>query len=300
MPSAYRLSGLLDVEALGRALGGVSARHEVLRTRFVEREGSVVQEVLPAGPVDVDVVVVPEGGDREEVLAGLVAERAVEPFDLDGYVPLRVVLLRVSADDHVLLVVMHHAFTDAWSDEIFWRELGELYGAAVDGRPAELPGLGVQYLDVARWQHGLREQGVLGTQLDYWEHALAGVPVLELVVDRARPAMQSGRGEDVRFVVPAEAARALRRVAQDSGATMFMTLLAAYQVFLGRVCGQRDVAVGCPMTGRTRPETAPLMGYFVNVVALRARWEPGERFTAVLEQVRATVLEGMAHQDVPF
>ncbi|MEV6166571.1 condensation domain-containing protein, partial [Streptomyces sp. NPDC052052] len=164
VPSAYRLAGLLDVEALGRALAGVVGRHEVLRTRFVERGGSVVQEVVPAGPVGVDVVVVPEGRGREEVLAGLVAERAVEPFDLDGHVPLRVVLFRLAADDHVLLVVTHHAFTDAWSDEIFWRELGEFYGAEVEGRSVELPVLGLQYLDVARWQHGLREQGVLGAQ----------------------------------------------------------------------------------------------------------------------------------------
>ncbi|MFD3488875.1 condensation domain-containing protein, partial [Streptomyces sp. NPDC058665] len=300
VPSAFRLVGRLDVGALEGALAGVVGRHEVLRTRFVERGGSVVQEVLPAGPVRVEVVSVPGGAGGEGLLEELVAERAGEPFDLDGHVPLRVVLFRLGVDEHVLLVVTHHAFTDAWSDEIFWRELTVLYGAAVGGGVAGLPELGLQFLDVARWQYGLRERGVLDAQLDYWGGRLAGVPVLDLPVDRVRPAVQSGRAGHVGFVVPAGVVEGLRRLARGADATMFMTLLAVYQAFLGRVCGQRDVTVGCPMAGRSRPEVAPLIGYFVNTVVLRGQCEPGMRFVDFLGQVRGSVLEGMAHQDVPF
>ncbi|MBB5803972.1 amino acid adenylation domain-containing protein/non-ribosomal peptide synthase protein (TIGR01720 family) [Saccharothrix ecbatanensis] len=274
-PLAVRLRGALDVPRLERALTGLVARHESLRTTFPAVDGLPVAVVHP--PTD---VVLPVVGEMP----------ALEPFDLSEGPLFRPVLVRRGPDDHVLALTMHHIVTDGWSGGVLMADLTALYGGA------ELPPLPIRYGDFAAWQ---REQP-LDVQLDYWRGQLADVPALELPTDRPRPPVQTTAGAQTEFVVPAPVANRLRELARAVDGTLFMALVAACQVLFHRWSGQDDFAVGTVASGRDRPETQDLVGFFVNTVTLRARIEPSATFPEFLVRTRDTVLDAFAHQEVPF
>src|SRR6266704_2553034 len=222
------------------------------------------------------------------------------PFDLAAGAVVRACLARLGADEHVLVLSVHHVVSDERSGQILRQELAVLYQAARAGEPDPLPPLGVQYADFAVWQRGWLTGEVLDGQLDYWRGQLAGAPVLELPADRPRPPLRSAAGGVVRFAVPAEVAGGLREVARQGGASMFMTVLAAFMVLLDRYTGTDDVVVGTPVADRGRAETEDLIGFFVNTLVLRADLSGDPSFTALLGRVRAMALQAYAHQDLPF
>ncbi|HEX2090982.1 MAG TPA: amino acid adenylation domain-containing protein, partial [Longimicrobiaceae bacterium] len=299
MPAAFRLQGELDVGVLERAFSEVVRRHEVLRTTFLMEGGEPQQVVAPAGPWR---LVVEDVGERDEAeVDRRLREEANRPFDLQSGPLFRAMLLRLSARGHVLLVTLHHIVSDGWSMEILFRELASLYEAFLRGQPSPLPELPIQYADFALWQRERLRGAVLERQLTYWKEHLAGAPaVLELPMDRPRPAVQSFRGALVPVRLEAEVTQGLQRVARREGATLFMVLLAAYKVLLSRYARQEDVVVGSPIAGRTRREVEGLIGLFINTLALRTDLggEPG--FGEVVGRVREGLLGAHAHQELPF
>ncbi|HYH79361.1 MAG TPA: amino acid adenylation domain-containing protein, partial [Longimicrobium sp.] len=304
VPVALRLRGELDAAALAWALGEVVRRHEVLRTTFgVDAEGEPVQVIGPPAPVplpELDLLSVP-ASERDALVERLAREEAGRPFDLARGPVLRCALLRLGAAESVFLFTMHHSASDDASAEILVREVSALYAARVRGGEANLPELPVQYADYAVWQRRWLEGEALERQLGFWRGRLAGAPaVLELPTDRPRPAVAGDRGDAVRFSVPAAAAAKLREVGRREGATLFMTLLAAWQALLARYGAGDDVVVGTPVAGRTRRETEGLIGFFVNMLVVRTGLEGDPAFREVVARVRDGVLEAQAHQDLPF
>ncbi len=311
IPSALRLAGRLEVECLARALAGIVRRHESLRTTFAERGGEGVQVVgppfAPALPV-IDLHGLSEGRSegmperREAETRRLLGDEAGRPFDLSTGPLLRAALIGLGPDEHVLMLSMHHIAGDNWSTELLVRECTLLYQAFSEGRPPALPELPIQYSDYAVWQRGWLQGEELETQLAYWRKELAGAPtILELPTDRPHPPVQSFRGRILTAALPPELAGALRQVAQQQGATLFMALLAGLQALLGRLSGQDEVLVGTPIAGRHRLEVEGLIGLFVNTLVLRGRLD-GERptFRLLLERARHAALDAYGHQDLPF
>jgi amino acid adenylation domain-containing protein len=303
MPYALRLRGPLDVGAMARALDALRARHESLRTVFAFAEGTPVQVVEPARPRPLPVEDL--GGLPEERCHAIAAERiraeAVTPFDLARGPVLRARLLRLAPDDWGLLLTLHHIVSDGWSTGILIGELSVLYTALARGDEARLPALPVQYPDFAAWQRGWLAGATLERQLAYWRERLAGAPpLLEIPTDRPRPAVQSPRGAHRQFAVSERTTAALRELTLREGATLFMTLLAAWQALLARWSGQDDVLVGTPIAGRNRVETEGLIGFFVNTLVLRADLGGAPGLRGLLAQVRETTLGAYAHQDIPF
>jgi amino acid adenylation domain-containing protein len=298
VPIALRLDGPLDPAALERSLGEVVRRHEPLRTRFVERDGQPWQEIV--SPVsfpwpamaDIDLRALPTDLRAGE-LARLGREEEARPFDLSRAPLLRATLARLDREAHALFLTLHHIVSDAWSDEILLRELAAAYA----GRP--LPGLPVRYADYARWQRSWPEV-FLASRLAHWRDRLAGLAGLELPADRPRPPVQSFRGGVISFTVPGELTAALRDLTRHRGATLFMVLLAAWQSVLGRLAGQDDVAVGSPVANRGRSEIEGLIGFFVNLLALRTDLSGDPAFAELLGRVRRMALDAYAHQELPF
>ncbi len=301
-----RLSGELNLAALRSALDALVARHESLRTTFGTIDGHGVQVVAPQGEMPLRVVDLGVAGDLPsghlaEALDRLLAEElSAQPFDLRHGPLARVVLVRLAADDHVLLLNQHHIITDGWSVGILVSELAELYDASVRGTTAALPALPVQYPDYAVWQRDRLADPDLARQLGYWRDQLAGMQVLELPTDRPRTVVRTTGGAVLRRDLPAELVERLSRVGQAHEATLFMTLTAVVQVLLARYSGQRDIALGTVTSGRHQTELENLVGFFVNTLVLRSRVEPTDPFSEFLDQVRETVLEAFAHDEVPF
>ncbi|HEX6370148.1 MAG TPA: amino acid adenylation domain-containing protein [Longimicrobium sp.] len=297
-----RLRGAVDAEALRRALRDLVHRHDALRTVFPPRDGRPVQVVTAAAPFDlpiVDLSVLPADlAEREAERRA--AEEARRPFDLANGPLFRAVLVRLAADDSVLLLSLHHVAADGWSMEIVFRELAHLYAAHAEGRTPKLPPLPVQYPDFAAWQRRWLTGPRLERQIGWWRERLAGAPVLELPTDRPRPGTPSHRGGQVEFRVDAATARAVDALARAAGATRFAVLLAAFQLLLSRWSGQDDVVVGTPVAGRGRPETEGMVGLFVNTLALRTDLSGDPAFREVVRRVREGVVGAFAHQDVPF
>ncbi|BCG24566.1 pyoverdine synthetase D [Pseudomonas tohonis] len=302
LPSAVRLSGPLDRSALERAFAGLVARHASLRTVF-DASGERLQLCplqRPLGVAFEDCSAWTEAAREEHLRQEALAE-SLRPFDLEQGPLLRVRLIRLGAEQHVLLLTLHHIVSDGWSMNVLIDELGQLYAAAVEGRAANLPDLPVQYADYALWQRSWLEAGEQERQLAYWRAALGDrQPVLELPVDHARPARASYRGERHEFTLPMPLASALRTAAREQGLTLFMLLLAGFEVLLQRYSGQDDLRIGVPVANRNRAEVEGLIGLFVNTQVLRARFQPELRIRALLEQVRECVLGAQAHQDLPF
>ncbi|WP_245533657.1 condensation domain-containing protein, partial [Actinoalloteichus spitiensis] len=299
---AYRLSGDLDLAALGAALSGVLIRHTALRTTFESVDGVGQQRIHAQRDVPIRLVELTGTTvvDRAAELHQLLRSEMNTPFDLATGPLLRVLLVREEEDRHVLSVTMHHIVTDGWSMGVFLRDLSALYAAAVRGERAQLPELPVRYVDWAVWQQRNASGPDWERHLDYWRNQLTGLPVLELPTDHPRPAVRTGAGAVHTFEVPAGVVSRLTSVARDGEATLFMALAAITQLVLSRHSGQDDIAVGTVVSGRDRAEVEDVVGFFVNTVVLRSRVEPGGSFAALLARVRETVLGAFAHQDVPF
>ncbi|MFE6993840.1 condensation domain-containing protein, partial [Streptomyces pharetrae] len=280
------------------ALDGLVARHEALRTTFAEQDGQPWQLVRPPHPVDLVADDLTTAPDPRAALEELLEREAATPFDLAAGPLLRARLARTAADEHVLALAVHHIVTDGWSLGVLGRDLGELYAAAHERRRPELPELPVRYADHAAWQRARTEQAE--RQLAHWREKLDGVPPLELPTDRPRPAVRTRDGALVTFALPAELTDRLRERGREADATLYMALLTACTVLLSRWADQDDFAVGTVTAGRERPELHDVVGMFVNTLVLRNQVRPGMSFRALLEQVRGTVLDAFAHQDVPF
>ncbi|MET0236256.1 MAG: non-ribosomal peptide synthase/polyketide synthase [Kibdelosporangium sp.] len=288
-PLAVRLRGPIDVDALSRALGAVVSRHESLRTTFSSIDGKGVQVVNPAYEVP---LAVREVSDVEQAL---VAESR-RPFDLAQGPLLRAHLLRVGPDEHVLALVMHHIVTDGWSGGVLMSDLAEFYRAELTGTSPNLPELPVQYADFAAWQ---RDQDS-GDQLGYWRGRLDGLVPVELPTDRPRPPVHTDHGAVQEFTLPQEVVDKLRAHTRQNNSTLFMALVATCQILLQRWSGQDDIAVGTVSSGRERAELEQLVGFFVNTLVLRSTVDNSGTFAGLLGDVRETVLQAFAHQDVPF
>ena len=303
LPLAVRLTGKLAFRALEETLSEIVRRHEVLRTTFRAVDGQPVQVIHPSQRVPValiDLLGLSEAAQQEES-ERLLAADARRPFDMAAGPLLRVTLLRLSAKEHVVLFTMHHIVSDGWSMSVFVKEVAALYEAYLEGKVSPLPELSVQYADYAVWQREWLQGEVLAGQVDYWREQLRGAPaVLELPTDKVRPLVQRHRGAHHSFSLPVALTRQLRELSRSESASLFMTLLAGWQLLLGRYSGQDDVVVGTPIANRHRGEVEPLIGFFVNTVALRTRLEAGLSFRALVGQVKETALGAYAHQDVPF
>ena len=242
-----------------------------------------------------------EPTERERLSQQLAAEEAYRPFNLRRGPLLRTTLLRLAPDDHVTLFTMHHVISDAWSVGVFVKEFTALYAAFKADEQSPLSELSIQYGDYAEWQRDSLQGEELEKQLSYWEEHLAAVPaVIELPMDRARPTMPSGNGAKLAFDLGKELLSSLKELSQRKGATLFMTLLAAWQVLLYRYSGQDQVCVGTPVAGRTRAETENLIGFFINTLVLRTDLSGNPTFVELLQRVRAVCLGAYAHQDIPF
>jgi Condensation domain len=274
LPLAWRLIGTLNISALEQSLNEIVRRQENLRTTFPSVEGQPIQViapelVLPLPVVDLQASPVSE---RKATVQRLAAEEARRPFDLAHGPLMRATLLRLSDEDHALLLTLHHIVFDGWSADVFWRELATFYTAICTGQPLSLPALPLQYADFAVWQRQWLQDHVVDAQLTYWKQHLGDpLPILELPTDRPRPPVQTFQGARQSLDLPAPLTTALKAFSQQEGATLFMTLVAAFQVLLCRYTGQTDVVVGTPIAGRTRIEIESLLGFFANTLVLRVK-----------------------------
>jgi acyl carrier protein len=303
IPFALRLTGRLDLGVLGRALDEIVRRHESLRTTFTLFEGRPAQVI--ALPARAGLRLIDLGGfgqtEREAETLRLAAEEARTPFDLGRGPLLRATLVRRGEEDHVLLFTMHHIISDGWSLGVLVREVAALYDAFLAGLPSPLEELPLQFADYAYWQREWLQGEVLEGQLAYWRTRLKGAPTtLELAAARPRPAVLSHRGSIAHVRLSAELTNALKALGRREGATLYMTLLAAFQTLLYRYSGQEQVVVGSPVANRNRRETERLIGCFLNVLALRTDLSGNPTFRELLGRVRETALGAYQHQDVPF
>lgn len=303
LPFSLKLTGTPSVERLERAFALLIERHLAFRTRFETVDGELRQSIGPPFTVPIPVVDLRSlaDGERQAETERRVFEESRRPFDLESGRLLRILLIRTRDDAYVLLVTTHHAVADGWSAVIVLRELPLLYDAAAHGVAASLPVLPTQYIDYAVWQHARAGGPDAERDLAYWTERLAGAPpVLELPTDAPRPVAQTFRGAAHLSQLPPSLTAALKAFSRQRGVTPFMTLLSAFAVLMFRHTGQTDLVIGTPVAGRDRPEVEPIIGCFINTLALRIDVDPAASFEALLEQVRTTALDAYAHQDVPF
>ena len=296
IPSALRLKGQLDLAALQRSFDSLLARHESLRTHIRQDHDGAVQVIEP--PMSLPIT---QADADEAQLNARVQALIAQPFDLQEGPLLRVTLLRLAADEHVLVLVQHHIVSDGWSMQLVVEELVQLYAGYSQGQDVQLPALPIQYADYAVWQRSWMDAGEKQRQLAYWRELLGGEQsVLELPFDHQRPAVQSHRGARLAFELTPELTQGLKALAQQQGVTLFMLLLASFQTLLHRYSGQEEIRVGVPIANRNRSETERLIGFFVNTQVLKADVHGQMSVEQLLQHVRQRALEAQAHQDLPF
>lgn len=297
-----RMTGPLSVDALTRTIDQVAARHDTLSMSFREIEGELRQVVEPLPPTALDLIDLSHLAGAVQMAAAWEIAGAFRQkvFDLTQPPLWRVLLFRLAPSDFIFVRVVHHIITDGWSSSIFWREVSLLYTSYVTDRPAPLPPPPLSYRDFSVWQREWLAGERLATLRKYWNERLADLPPLNLPLDRPRPLQMSHRGAAESFVVEDALRAQLATLARSTGATLYMLLLAAFQVLLHRYSGQTDLAVGSPIANRTRPETEGLHGFFVNTLVMRADCSGNPSFRTLLEQVRQQALEAFAHQELPF
>jgi len=301
IPVALRLHGQLDLAALQRSFDSLLARHEVLRTTFSLHEQLPRQIIQPEGALAIHVATLQPSDDPNVAIAQFISQRTQTLFDLQQGPVIRVDLLQVAADDHVLVITTHHIASDAWSMQVMVQELIALYAGFSKGEPQRLPPLALQYADYAQWQRQWMDAGERERQLAYWVAQLESeAALLELPYDRARPAEQSFNGARIETQLPEALGASLRGLAKQHNVTPFMVLLASFQLLLHRYSRQEDVRVGVPVANRNRLETEQLIGFFVNTQVLKAQIDSQMTVTELLQQVRHTALEAQTHQDLPF
>ena len=300
---ALRLRGELDINALEQTINHIIARHESLRTRFKTVDGQPVQIVSSHHEIDLifaNLEDLPEA-EREPEARRLAYAEAWSPFDLSRDYPIRATLVRLDDDHHWLLLTMHHIAGDGWSMGIFSKELSSVYNSITTNRPIELPELPIQYTDFAEWQREWLQGEVFEEQMGYWKKSLAGAPPeLKLPTDHPRPAHQSFQGASRSIKLSQNLSQDIAEFSRREGATLFMTMLAAFQSLLFRYTGQKDVVVGTPIAGRNQVEIENLIGFFVNTLALRTNFAGSPTFRQLLQRVKETTLGALAHQDLPF
>jgi len=302
LPVGVRLEGQLDVAALERSMRELFDRHESLRTTFALVDGEPVQVIKPDVDVRLPLVELKHLGSREREAEArrLATDEAHAPFNLSVGPLLRARLLKLSDDDHVLLLTMHHIVSDGWSMGVLVREMVALYEAFSQGGPSPLNDLKIQYADYAEWQRGYVQGEVMEGLLEYWKGQLVGPPILQLPTDRPRPVVQNYRGAKRSLELGTEVTDALKELSRREGATLFMTLLAAFAVLLYRYSGQEDILVGTDIANRNRSEIEGLIGFFVNMLVMRIKPSGNSRFLELLRRVRDVALGAYAHQDLPF
>ncbi len=293
---------MLHRKALHEGLQELIQRHEILRTTFQKREDLPVQvihaeEVLHLPVVDMQGL---SQEERSQQVHRLIQQERQQPFNLAKGPLFRTLLVQLAPEEHVLLMVMHHIISDAWSNKVFFQELTSLYQAFVAGRLSPLQPLPIQYADYAVWQRRWLQGAVMDAQLGYWKRQLAGASALDLPLDHPRPPMQTFQGASQRLHLPAALSQGLLRLSQQENVTVFMVLLAAFQVLLARYSGQTDICVGTPIANRTRAELEGLIGFFVNTLVLRTDLLGNPSFQQLLTRVREVALGAYMHQDVPF
>lgn len=302
MLMALRLAGSLDKTALTAALNEIIRRHETLRTTFTTLRGDLVQVVAPALALAIlttDLTALP-ATDREGTIQRLVMAAARQPFDLTQGPLMRAALLRLSAEEHVAILVMHHMISDGWSQSVLLRELTVLYHAFLAGQALSLPELPIQYADYVLWQRQWLHSTTFVSYLRYWQQQLADLPVVHLPTDKPRSTPQPLTRARRFHVLSSSLTAALHQLSQREGATMFMILLTAFHVLLARHSGQDDIVVGTAVANRSRAEVEGLIGAFVNTLLLRTTLPGNPTFREALHHVREVMLAAYAHQDLPF
>nr|WP_324295144.1 non-ribosomal peptide synthetase [Burkholderia pseudomallei] len=308
MSGAVRLDGPLNREVLQRALNRIVMRHEALRTCFAREEGEPIQVIQPHADLTVSYhdlreaeSIRHEAGNREQRAKNLSQAHASAPFDLSRDLPVRVLLLQLADEAHVVQVVMHHIASDGWSVGVFLQELSALYGSFIAEQGDPLAPLPLQYADYAAWQRRWLASGQLEKQGAFWQTNLSGAPtLLELPTDRPRPPKQSHAGASVEVKLGAALSERVKRLSQRHGVTPYMTLLSSWAAVLGRLSGQEEVVIGSPVAGRNRTEVEALIGFFVNTLALRLDLSSEPTVGELLKRTKAQVLSAQAHQDLPF
>src|SRR5689334_13892974 len=303
LADAIRLKGALNVTALEQSLNVIVRRHEALRTTFCIVDDRPVQVIHKVWDLNLTPIELRESSaeKKEAIAARLATEEAKKPFNLAKGPLLRVELLRLAEDDHVLLITMHHIISDGWSIKVFIGELEELYEASTNRQRAALPELPIQYADFALWQRSWLQGEKLEDQLSYWRAQLADAPpVLDLPTDRPRPTFKTTRGAYLSLVFSKKLSQEITQLGRREGATLFMTLLSAFSALLYRYTNQEDILVGTPIANRNRAETENLIGFFVNTLVLRVRFSDAMTLRELLRQIRETALDAFEHQDLPF
>ncbi len=303
IPAPVRLRGTLDLAALEQSFNLLIQRHESLRTTFTVVDGRPAQLVATTLELPLlvhDLRALPQ--DEQALESRRLATAEIQrPFDLVSGPLVRMAVLRLADDDHVVLLVIHHIISDGWSMVVLIRELVACYQAIVGGQPVDLPPLPIQYADFAVWQRQWLQGERLESQFAYWKQQLADLPAaLDLPTDRPRPRIQTSNGAVVQLMLPLALSQALAALSRQYNVTLFMTLLAAFQVLLARYSGQHDIVIGTPIANRTRIELEGLIGFFVNTLVLRSNVADNPSFHTLLERVRETTLAAYAHQDLPF
>ncbi len=305
---ALRLIGFLNIEALEQSLNEIVRRHEGLRSTFYTNNGQPFQAIASTLNIKLSILDLSHLSiaEQEVEVQRLINQEYQNPFDLSQVPLLRCTLLRAHDQEHIVLFSIHHIVSDGWSMGIFVRELAALYAAFSVGEPSVLPALPIQYADFAVWQRQHLQGERLGTLLSYWKQQLANLPVLQLPTTRPRAEVKTNRGASHSFVIPASVVQEVRSLppkaslSQQAGVTLFMTLLASFNILLQRYSSQDDIVVGIDVANRNRAETEPLIGFFVNLLVLRTDLSGNPSFRELLKRVRQVTLEAYAHQDLPF
>jgi amino acid adenylation domain-containing protein len=303
MTAAVRFEGRLDFEALERSFIEIVRRHESLRTSFATIDEELMQVVTTHTQVHIDRINLRAVFDdeRDEEVRRQIRLASERPFDFEQSESLRISLLELSDRESVMVLVMNHICSDGWSLGVLVKEIVALYEAFTEGRPSPLPELEIQYLDFAQWQRDWLAGGVREKQLDYWKRTLGGkLPILDLSSHAPRKTTGTSQGATEWLRLPAELSSQLNRLGRERRATPFMIFLTTFQVLLHRYTGLKDILVGTPVAGRTRPKTQDLIGFFVNTLVMRADLSGNPRFVDLLAQVGKTTLEAQAHGDIPF
>ncbi|NUM34973.1 MAG: amino acid adenylation domain-containing protein [Candidatus Brocadiae bacterium] len=303
IPAFVALEGEISIEILEKSIQEIIRRHEALRTIFLEEEGNPRQAILPYRPFALEVVnlkhINPQ--EREKSILERALEEARNPFDLATYPLFRIILWKIGEQNYRLLINIHHIISDGWSISIFLRELASLYHAFSQGKPCPLPEPVVQYADFSASQRNFLQGEKLASQLAYWKKTLGVNPaVLQLPLDKPRPASQTFQGENHSFTLPLSLSQSLISWSKSQGVTLFMTLLAAFQTLLYRYSGQKQICVGTPIANRNRMEIEGVMGFFVNTLVLDSDFSSDPTFLELLCQIKEKALGAYAHQDVPF
>jgi amino acid adenylation domain-containing protein len=301
--TAVSLHGRLDISALQKAFVEMVRHHEALRTTFDFHDGQPIQVInehhsIPLRQIEITHL---SGAEQQEQIRGLLREQALQPFDLKRGPLLRITLIRLASEEHVLAMAMHHIVSDGWSMKVLVEEIVALYQAYSTGRAPDLPPLPVQYADFAEWQRNWLQGERLTQQLEYWKQQLGPSPaMLELPADHPRPAVQTYNGADFTFAFSPSLSQSLKTLARKEGVTLFMVLLAAFKVLLHRYTSQQEIIVGLPIANRQRKELEGLIGFFINTLAVRTTVSDDLSFHEFLDRVRETALGAYAHQDLPF